>query len=388
MSIKKQIQQLTRGTIEIIGEESLQKKLSSSQKNKKPLRIKAGFDPTAPEIHLGHVVLLRKLRQFQDLGHQVFFLIGDFTAQIGDPTGRDVMRGKLDKKQIQKNARTYKEQVNKILDPRKTKVVFNGEWLNKLAVQDMLELTGHCTVAQMLARADFKKRIEQKKEISLLEFIYPLLQGYDSIHLKADVELGGSDQKFNLLMGRQLQEAYGQEPQVVMMTPLLEGTDGIRKMSKSLDNAIGINETPDEIFGKIMSINDELMHKYFEFLTDIDLENLKSLHPKKAKLQLAHEIVGQFYDKNKASKAAEVFEETFSKRHVPKDMPEYRLKKESNENFADILMKLNMVESKNEFRRLLDQGAVSFEGQAVKSENEELKGGVLKIGKRRFLRLI
>src|SRR3989338_7423230 len=236
------IQQIQRGTSEIINLESLEEKLKESKQRKKPLHIKAGFDPTAPDIHLGHVVLLRKLKQFQDLGHKVFFLIGDFTGQIGDPTGRDQTRPKLTKEEVLENAKTYKKQVFKILDPQKTEVVFNSHWLAKLASQDILKLTAHCTVAQMLARADFKQRYEEKKEISLLEFVYPLLQGYDSVHMKADIELGGTDQKFNLLMGRQLQAAYGQKPQVVIMTPLLEGTDGVQKMSKSLDNYISIND--------------------------------------------------------------------------------------------------------------------------------------------------
>ena len=388
MEIKSLIQNISRGTFEIINLDNLEKKLLSSQKTKKKLRIKAGFDPTAPDIHLGHVVLLRKLRQFQDLGHQVFFLIGDFTAQIGDPTGRDQARVKLDRKQIEANAKTYKDQVFKILDPKKTEVVFNSTWLDKLSAQDVIELTAHTTVAQMLARADFKKRYDDKREISILEFIYPLLQGYDSVHLKADIELGGSDQKFNLLMGRQLQEAFGQEPQVVIMTPLLEGTDGVQKMSKSSGNYIGINEPPQEIFGKIMSISDELMYRYFEFLTDASLGEIKSLHPKEAKLTLAKTIVAQFYDQKLAEKAMVDFEQTFSQRQTPEDVIEYKIDKKSVEKLVDILVKLNFVESKNEVRRLIKQGAISFGDEKIESENWELKEGTLRIGKRRFLRLI
>ena len=260
--------------------------LEAKLKEGRPLIIKAGFDPTAPDIHFGHTVLLRKMKQFQDLGHKVVFLIGDFTAQVGDPTGRNELRKKMSMAEIEKNAVTYKAQVFKILDPQKTQVVFNSHWLSKLTPQDLLELSAQSTVAQMLARADFKKRFESGKEISLLEFIYPLLQGYDSVHLKADVELGGNDQKFNLLMGRQLQEAYGQKPQVVLMTPLLEGTDGVNKMSKSLGNTIGINDEPNEIFGKIMSISDELMYRYYEILTEEDLNVVKTVHPKEAKVNL------------------------------------------------------------------------------------------------------
>jgi len=381
------IKKISRGTWEIINEDSLKNKLVSSKKKKKSLKIKAGFDPTAPDIHLGHVVLLRKLRQFQDLGHTVLFLIGDFTARIGDPTGRDQIRPILGQSEIKKNAKTYEKQVFKILDPKKTEVVFNGSWLDKLSPQKMLELTKLSTVAQMLARADFKQRFDQGKEISILEFIYPLLQGYDSVHLKADIELGGSDQKFNLLMGRQMQEAFGQEPQVVIMTPLLEGTDGQKKMSKSFGNYIGINEPPSEIFGKIMSIDDRLMMKYYEYLTDMDLDNVKSLHPKQSKLQLAENIVGQFYGHKMAEKARNGFESTFSKGQAPKDIQQYQIK-DGEKGVVDILVETKVVESKKEVRRLLKQGAISFEGQKIEQENWLPQKGVLKIGKRRFLELI
>ncbi len=387
MSINEALKTLTRGTAEIIDLEALAEKLAKAAKEKRPLRVKAGFDPTARDIHLGHVVLLRKLRQFQDLGHEVFFLIGDFTAQIGDPTGRNETRPKLDEEQIAKNAKTYKDQVFKILDPKKTEVVFNSQWLGKLSSQQILELTLYSSVAQMLARADFKKRFEERKEISILEFIYPLLQGYDSIYLKADIELGGSDQKFNLLMGRQMQEQVGQEPQVVMMTPLLEGLDGVQKMSKSLGNYIGINEVPQEIFGKVMSISDELMFKYAEYLTDLDLNQLKRMHPKEAKLLLAQRIVENFYTRDLASKAKADFENTFSKGGVPEEILEYSFKKNSQEKLSDILVSLKLAESKNEFRRLLKQGAVTFEGARIDDENWALKPGILKIGKRRFLKL-
>jgi tyrosyl-tRNA synthetase len=382
MTPQESLKKIARGTTEIISLADLEAKL----KEGRPLVIKAGFDPTAPDIHLGHTVLLRKMKQFQDLGHKIVFLIGDFTAQVGDPTGRNELRKKMSMAEIEKNALTYKTQVFKILDPQKTEVVFNSQWLNKLKPQDLLELSAHLTVAQMLARADFKKRFESAKEISLLEFIYPLLQGYDSVHLKADVELGGNDQKFNLLMGRQLQEAYGQKPQVVLMTPLLEGTDGVNKMSKSLGNTIGINDEPNEIFGKIMSISDDLMLRYYEILTEADLGAVKKMHPKEAKLQLAQTIVEMFHPANAGIKAREHFENTFSQHQIPENIPEFRIA--SGQKLVDILVLRNIVASKNEGRRLIKEKAVTHEGNAVNDENWALKPGVLKIGKRRFLKLI
>lgn len=388
MDIKGIVQKIARGTAEIIHEESLERKLLASQKNKTPLIIKAGFDPTAPDLHLGHVVLLRKLRQFQDLGHKVYFLIGDFTAQIGDPTGRDQTRPRLKKEEIKKNAQSYRKQVFKVLDPEKTEIVFNSQWLDKLNSYEILELTTYSTVAQMLARADFKKRFEDKKEISILEFIYPLLQGYDSIQLKADIELGGTDQKFNLLMGRQMQEIVSQEPQVVIMTPLLEGTDGVLKMSKSSGNYIGIQESPKEIFGKIMSINDELMIKYFEYLTDEDLNNVKKIHPKQAKLRLAELIVAQFYSQAKAKEARESFEKTFSEKQTPDEIETHHFKNSPQKTLLDILLAKNIISSKNEGRRLLKQGAISCDGEKISAENWPVREGVLRVGKRRFLKIV
>ena len=387
-SISEQIKLLSRGTTEIINLASLEKKLKESQQNKKPLKVKAGFDPTAPDIHLGHVVLLRKMKQFQDLGHEIYFLIGDFTALVGDPTGRDQLRPKMDQKTIESNAGTYKKQVFKILDEKKTKVVFNSDWLAKLKAHEMLELSAFSTVAQMLARADFKKRFDDGKEISLLEFIYPLLQGYDSVHLKADIELGGNDQKFNLLMGRQLQGSFQQDPQVVMMMPLLEGTDGVKKMSKSLNNYIGINEEPKDIFGKIMSISDGLMMRYYDILTDIDLSSIKSMHPKEAKMNLGQEIVAQFYDKATAEKARAEFEQIFSQGQTPEDIAEYHLDRAKNILLADVLVKCKLVASKNEFRRLVKQGSISIDGKKVQDENFRPSAGIVKVGKRRFLKLV
>jgi tyrosyl-tRNA synthetase len=386
MRVSEIIQQISRGTTEIISPEGLEKKLTKSQKDKKPLVIKAGFDPTAPDIHLGHTVLLNKLKLFQDLGHRVFFLIGDFTAQVGDPTGRDQLRRKMTREEIDLNAQTYKKQVFKILDPQKTEVVFNSHWLSKMTPYDFLELAARTTVAQMLARADFKKRFESGREISLLEFIYPLLQGYDSVQMKADIELGGSDQKFNLLMGRELQESYGQEPQIVIMTPLLEGTDGIQKMSKSLGNYIGINEKSDEIFGKVMSITDDLMFRYYELLTDADLNAVKKLHPKEAKLQLAEKIVGQFYAEDDARKSREQFELTFSQHQIPDDISEFKLR--GDEEVITILVEAKLTPSKNEARRLIQQKAVTLDGEILAGEHDKVHKGVLKVGKRRFLRLV
>ncbi len=375
------IQKISRGTTEIIGLEDLKKKLAEGR----PLIIKAGFDPTAPDIHLGHVVLLRKLKTFQDLGHKVVFLIGDFTAQIGDPTGRNELRKKMTPADVEKNAQTYKAQVFKVLDPKKTEVVFNSHWLNALKPQDLLELSAHSTVAQMLARADFKKRFETGKEISVLEFLYPLLQGYDSVHLKADVELGGSDQKFNLLMGRQLQESYGQKPQAVVMTPLLEGTDGVQKMSKSLGNYIGINEPADDIFGKVMSISDALMLRYYELLTEEDLAAVKAMHPKDAKLQLAQVIVEMFYPEGGAS-ARNHFERTFSQHQTPDQIPETKI--QSGQKLLEILVLAEIIATKNEGRRLLKEKAIAHEGKVIPDENWAPVPGVIKVGKRRFLRLL
>ena len=383
------IHSIARSTTEIINIENLEKKLLWSQKFHKPLIIKAGFDPTAPDLHLGHVVLLRKLRQFQDIGHRVYFLIGDFTALIGDPTGQTQIRPVLTRQEIRENAKTYQHQVFKILDkdPKKLKIVFNSAWLGKLSAQETLQLAKHSTVAQMLARADFKKRFHDQREISILEFFYPLLQGYDSVHLKADIELGGSDQRFNLLMGRQIQEAFGQDQQVVIMTPLLEGTDGIQKMSKSLGNYIGINDDPQEMFGKLMSISDSLMYKYYEYLTDFDLSEIKTMHPKEAKLKLGETIVRQFHGTACAVEAKISFERTFSQRKAPEAIDEYHIGIE-RATLVDILMETKVISSAREFHRLLKQGAISYEGEKVNDAKWVPKAGVLRVGKRRFLRLV
>ena len=311
MDIEKQLELIKRGAAEIISEEELRRKLLKSQRDKKPLSVKAGFDPTAPDIHLGHVVLLRKLRLLQDLGHRVIFLIGDFTARIGDPSGRSEKRKQLSPEEAAENAATYKKQVSKVLVPEKLNIAFNSAWFGKMPVEDVLKLTTHATVSQMMARADFKKRLSRKEDISLLEFMYPLLQGYDSVVLEADIELGGTDQIFNLLVGRDMQKDFGREQQVVITMPLLEGTDGAQKMSKSSHNYIGVNEPAQDIFGKLMSISDELMLKYYELLTDEDLGAVKKMHPRDAKLKLAGLLAAQFHSAAAAKKSEEEFDADF-----------------------------------------------------------------------------
>jgi tyrosyl-tRNA synthetase len=385
--LAKQLEVIKRGAVEIISEEELKKKLEQSIKFKKPLKIKAGFDPTAPDLHLGHTVLLRKLRQFQDLGHEVYFLIGDFTGQIGDPSGRSETRKQLTKEEVAKNAVTYKKQVSKILDVDKLKIVFNSKWFEHMPIVEMLRLTTHASVSQMLARDDFKKRYTKGENISILEFLYPLMQGYDSVVLEADVELGGTDQVFNLLFGRQLQKDFNQPPQVVLTMPLLEGTDGVQKMSKSYGNYIGINESAGEMFGKIMSISDELMLKYYELLTDCDLNDVRAMHPKEAKVKLAGEIIRQYHSKVDAEKAQSEFERVFSKKELPQDMPEF--KTDGKKTVLVILQESGLVQSGNEARRLLKQGAVIFNDGKIDKDSFILdKAGVLKVGSRRFLKVI
>jgi len=387
MDINKQLEVIKRGAVEIISEEELKKKLEESEKLKRPLRVKAGFDPTAPDIHLGHTVLLRKLRQFQDLGHQVYFLIGDFTARIGDPSGRQEKRKQLSREEVIKNAATYKRQVCKILDVDKIQIIFNSEWFDKMAVLDMLNLTTHATVAQMLARADFKKRLSRNEDVSLLEFMYPLLQGYDSVKLEADIELGGTDQIFNLLVGRDIQRDFGQPQQVIITMPLLEGTDGTQKMSKSFGNYIGIDESPNEMFGKIMSISDELMLKYYELLSDADLEAIKKMHPKVAKLRLAEDIIGQYHSQKDASLARQEFVRVFSQKELPQNIAEY--KTDGTETIITILLSSGLVKSGNEARRLIKQGAIFLDNSPIDQENFiPQRGGILKVGTRRFLKVV
>ena len=351
--------------------------------------IKAGFDPSAPDIHLGHTVLLRKMRHFQDLGHKAVFLIGDFTGMIGDPTGRNEMRKRLTEKEIKENAKTYKKQVFKILDEKNTEVVFNSKWLKSMELKDALELTSHSTVSQLLARADFNERYKSGKDISLLEFMYPLLQGYDSVYLKADLELGGTDQKFNLLLGRELQKDYGQEQQVIIMMPLLIGLDGVQKMSKSFGNHIGIDEEPEEMFGKIMSVSDELMMQYYELLTDEDLAGIRKLHPMDAKKKLARQIVAEYHSETKAEAACRDFENKFQKRD-----PFTELELETRPFIAtlcEFLVSYKICPSKSEYRRLIEQGAIEVNGARIKSLEFKLKPSKeyrIKVGKKRFLKVL
>jgi len=385
--IDKQLEIIKRGAVEIISEEELKKKLAESIKTKRPLKIKAGFDPTAPDLHLGHTVLLRKLRQFQDLGHEVYFLIGDFTGQIGDPSGRSELRKQLSKQEVAKNAQTYKKQVAKILDIRKLKIIFNSKWFEKMSAVQMLQLTTHASVSQMLTRDDFKKRYTNGANISILEFVYPLMQGYDSVMLEADVEIGGTDQIFNLLVGRQLQKDFNQQQQVVLTMPLLEGTDGVQKMSKSYSNYIGINEPAKDMFGKIMSISDELMLKYYELLTDENMDEVRKMHPKEAKINLAKIIIAQYHSKEASEKEAAEFERVFTQKEIPQDIPEF--KTDTRKNIITILTESKLATSGNEARRLVKQGAVTFDNQKVKREDFIPKAsGILKAGSRRFLKVI
>ncbi len=383
MNVLEQLARIRRGCSEIISEAELVRKLERGV----PLRIKAGFDPTAPDIHLGHSVLLRKLRLFQDLGHIVIFLIGDFTARIGDPTGQNKTRPPMSDEDIRENAATYKEQVFRILDPARIEIAFNNDWFSKMSAADFSKLMRHGSVSQILAREDFHQRIKKGKDVRLNEFMYPLLQAYDSAHLKADAELGGTDQKFNLLLGRELQKDYGQEEQVVITLPLLEGLDGVNKMSKSLGNYIGINEPPQAIFGKVMSISDELMSRYYELLTDEDLTAVRSLHPKEAKENLARIIISQYHGNLQAQKAQDEFKKVFKDKEIPADAPEYKIS--SSIKILDLLAASGLCGSKNEARRLIHQGAVSFNDQKLKDENSLIQAaGIIKAGTRRFLKVI
>jgi tyrosyl-tRNA synthetase len=391
LSPEEQLSIIKRGTVEIIEEEELLKKL----KEGRPLRVKAGFDPTAPDLHLGHTVLLQKLRQFQQLGHEVYFVIGDFTAMIGDPTGRSETRPPLSREEVLENAKTYEHQVFKILDPEKTNIVFNSTWLSGLGTEGIIRLAGKYTVARMLERDDFSKRFKEGIPIYIHEFIYPLLQGYDSVFLKADVELGGTDQKFNLLVGRDLQRAFGQEPQVCITLPLLVGLDGVRKMSKSYQNYIAIQEEPESMFGKIMSISDDLMWEYYTLLTDYteeEIENFKkNLHPMEAKKKLAHFIVERFHGKEQADKALEFFVKTFSEREFPEDAPiievPYGLKRRAYE----LLFELGIESSKNSARRVVEGGGLRINGTKVEDPNQEIEIKEelrLQVGKKRFYRVV
>ena len=384
-----------RGTDEIIKEEDLRKRLLKGQK----LRVKVGFDPTAPDLHLGHTVILNKMRAFQDLGHTVIFLIGDFTGMIGDPTGKNVTRKVLTPAEVEANAQTYKEQVFKVLDPELTEVRFNSEWMGQKSAKDLVELASQYTVARMLERDDFEKRYREGSPIALHEFLYPMVQGYDSVALKADVEMGGTDQKFNLLVGRHLQQQFDQIPQVIVTLPLLEGLDGVQKMSKSLGNYIGIHETPDEMFGKIMSISDELMWRYFDLLSfrpTSELDALKTQmaegrNPRDIKFELAHEIISRFHDSAAAEAAQQAFVARFQRGEQPEDMPEAsRAVAADGVGIAALLTELGLTASNSEAFRMIKQGAVKIDGEKVSDRALMMQAGfsgVLQVGKRRWCRV-
>lgn len=389
------LDELKRGCDEIL----LEKDFIAKLELKRPLRIKAGFDPTAPDLHLGHTVLINKLRQFQDLGHEILFLIGDFTGMIGDPTGKNVTRKPLTREQVINNADSYKDQVFKILDPEKTTICFNSEWMGKMSAQDMIELAARHTVARMLERDDFDKRYKSNQAIAIHEFLYPLVQGYDSVALKADVELGGTDQKFNLLMGRELQKQYGQTPQVIMTMPILEGLDGVQKMSKSLGNYIGINEPPAEIFGKLMKISDDLMWRYYELLSFDSTQQIQKLrqavdegaNPRDIKFKLGQELVARFYDQHAASKAQQDFINRFQQNQIPDDMPEIHLPNQTDPwLIGSVLKQAQLVSSTSEAIRMIKQGAVKIDGEKVADIKLELGSGeslILQVGKRKFAKV-
>jgi len=401
--LNRQLELIRRGTVEIIPEDELIAKLKRAVVTGKPLRIKLGLDPTAPDIHLGHTVVLHKLRQFQELGHEVILVLGDFTARIGDPTGKSETRKQLAEDEVQANARTYKEQVFKILSPEKTQLRFNSEWLAPLTFAQVIDLASRYTVARMLERDDFARRFKEGSPIAIHEFFYPLMQGYDSVVLEADVELGGTDQKFNLLMGRALQKEYGQEPQIAITMPILEGLDGVQKMSKSLGNYIGVMEPPEEMYGKVMSLPDALMLRYFELVTPLPSEEIRRLqvgltegtiHPRDAKMLLARTIVTLYWGEDAAARAEAEFKRVFSERHLPSDIPAFSLPPDMLQDgriwLPRLMVLCGMVPSTSEARRLIKQGGVEVDGQRVLDPDYELEprtGTVIRAGKRKFVRL-
>lgn len=395
MSIEESLQLIRRGCDELLLESELVEKL----KEGRPLRIKAGFDPTAPDLHLGHTVLVNKLRQFQDLGHHIMFLIGDFTGMIGDPTGKSATRPPLTRDDVKRNAQSYTEQVFKILDPEKTEVMFNSSWMDELGAAGMIKLASRHTVARMLERDDFSKRYNANQPIAVHEFLYPLIQGWDSVAMQADVELGGTDQKFNLLMGRQLQESEGMKPQVVLTMPILEGLDGVQKMSKSLGNYIGITDPADEMFGKVMSISDDLMWRYFELLSFRPMSQIAEYktaiddgeNPRDIKFLLGEELVERFHGAEEAAKVRNNFINRFRKGEVPEDMPEITLQIEpSGMPIANVLKQSELVATTSEGMRMIKQGAVKLDGEKIESKDwvwKPGKTGVLQVGKRKFARI-
>ncbi len=403
MKPEDQLKELKKGIVDLVSEADLLKKLQKSYDTGKPLTIKLGADPSRPDLHLGHTVVINKLRQFQELGHQAYFLIGDFTGMIGDPTGRNETRPALTREEILDNAKSYERQIFKILDKQKTKIVYNSEWLNKLTPSEFIKLAAQYTVARMLERDDFEKRYKSHTPISIHEFLYPLCQGYDSVVMKADVELGGTDQKFNLLVGRELQRSYGQEPQCILTLPILEGLDGVQKMSKSYDNYIGIEETAKDIFGKTMRVSDELMLKYYELLTDLTVDELnslkakmisKELHPRDVKVRLAKTLVARFHDEAAAENAELEFTRIFSNKGLPDEMPEFSIESAKLATEIDIpsfLKEYDLVPSTSEARRLIQGGGVEVNSAKVTAIKQKfnVKSGeelIVKVGKKKFAR--
>jgi tyrosyl-tRNA synthetase len=394
--LRRHLEIIKDNSVDLISEAELAVRLETSLKENKPLKLKIGFDPTARDIHLGHTVLLRKLKKLQDLGHLVILIIGDFTAKIGDPSGRIALRPVLSEKEIKENAATYTEQAFKILDSKKTKVIFNSTWYKDMPIAKFLSLLSSYTVARILERDDFSQRMKENRPLTILEMVYPLIQGYDSVMTEADVEFGGSDQKFNLIVGRHLQEIFGQKPQVIVTMPLLVGLDGSNKMSKSLGNYIGITEEPKSIFGKLMSISDEVMWEYYKLLTDYNLAELKKIHPKEAKLMLAERIVSFYYSESIAKREKDEFEKVFSQKEIPGDIAVHKIDK-SEIDLIELLFCAKVVSSKNEARRLLAQGSISLITADNPSKTTTLKdsalripvqGAILKIGKKKFLKII
>ena len=391
---KNQLQQILKNSVDCVSQEELLKKISKSISSKKPLIIKAGFDPTYPDLHLGHVVLLKKLKTFQDLGHKVTFLIGDFTAQIGDPSGQNETRPPLTEATIKKNMKTYSEQVYKILDRKKTKILYNSKWLKKISPLDWIKMCSTTTIARMIERDDFSQRFKSQKPIYIHEFLYPLIQGYDSYAMKADIEVGGTDQLFNLIMGREIQRFHNENTQCVLTFPLLEGTDGVKKMSKSLNNFIALNDTPKDMYGKIMSVSDELLVKYYELLTDYDdFDSLKkqiSNDPYIYKKKLAYQIVKDFHSQLAAEKSRENFESVFSQRALPTDIPEVKIQAQSDVWICHLMKQNNLIPSTGEGRRLILGGGVQLDSKKISDPDLklELKSGqsfLLQVGKRKFL---
>jgi tyrosyl-tRNA synthetase len=395
MTIDEQIAYLTKGAVDVVRREELKAKLERSARTGKPLKVKVGFDPSAPDIHLGHTVLMRKMKHFQDLGHEVVFLIGDFTGLIGDPSGKSKTRPQLTREEIDKNAQTYKEQVFKILHPEKTIVDFNSRWLGALGADGFIRLASRYTVARMLERDDFRRRFAAQQPIAIHELLYPLAQAYDSVALQADFELGGTDQLFNLLVGRDIMREYGLEPQVVLTTPLLEGLDGVEKMSKSLGNYIGVTEPPAEMFGKVMSLSDALMWKYYELLTDLSLKDIETLkakgQPMEAKMDLARRIVADFHSQAAAEEASRRFDSVIRKKETPDEIPEKAFAP-GDYPLSALILGSELASSRTEAKRLIEQSAVSMDGRRAESDDTvslpAANGLVLKVGKRKFVRIV